>query len=872
MQYVNGNGSNTQFHYTCAVPKADHDNVKVAMKQCCTDAQIKNKIETASLLQPGDADDASSESAEEPQSKPAPAKAAAPAPAKAAAPAPAKAAEPAKAPEPVKSAAPAPAPAKPVEAAKPAPAPAKPVEAPKPAEAAKPAPAPAKPVEAPKPAEAAKPAPTPAKPVEASKPVEAAKPAPAPAKPVEAPKPAAPAKPTEAAKSPVVAHTTQGKPRVTKPPAQSRNVQMKPCDDSSIASVDDNTIQGTIIVDDCPCEARYTSNASRIAAVEAEVTTQLNAYMKQTHGNNVNYKCSMQYVNGNGSNTQFHYTCAVPKADHDNVRAGMKQCCTNAQIKNKIETASLLQPGDADDASSESAEEPQSKPAPQKDAPKPAAAPAAPKAAEPAKAAAPAAPKAGEPAKAPEPVKAAAPVAPKAGEPAKAPEPVKAAAPVAPKAAEPAKAPEPVKATAPAAPKAAEPAKTAAPAVEHTCSSTDASTVKGTIVLKGCDHDAVTAQTGTIAKTLTDHVTAASPDNHACTAKVDSTTKLPNGDTQVAYTCSGVKDHDSCKGSLDTACGSPAMKDTVDKCSHANAETTKAVSKDAKTTEAAKAPAPAKTTEGAKAPAPAKTTEGAKAVAPAVQHTCSSADASTVKGTIVLKGCDHDAVSGQIPTIAKTLTDHVTAASPDNHACSAKVDTVKPLANGDLEVAYTCSGVKDHDSCKGSLDTACGSPAMKDTVDKCSHANAQTTKAASKDAKTTEAAKAPAPAKTTEAAKAPAPGKPAPVIDHQCESKGDDKVTGTIVINDCNHESLAPHTDTIVKTLTDHVTAASPDNHACSAKVDTVKPLANGALEIAYTCSGVKDHDSCQDSLHKACGSDAMKDTATKCTPSNDQG
>ncbi|CAF4362441.1 unnamed protein product, partial [Adineta steineri] len=183
---------------------------------------------------------------------------------------------------------------------------------------------------------------------------------------------------------------------------------------------------------------------------------------------------------------------------------------------------------------------------------------------------------------------------------------------------------------------------------------------------------------------------------------------------------------------------------------------------------------------------------------------------------------------------------------------------------------------------------------MKDTATKCTPSNDQGPKPASSaaPAKSEPHSAAPVkssvgPAVTAKAGTPAAPGKPAttaaagkpsssakpaPAIQHTCESKGGDKVTGTIVINDCNHESLAPHTDSIVKTLTDHVTAASPDNHACSAKVDTVKPLANGALEIAYTCSGVKDHDSCQDSLHKACGSDAMKDTATKCTPSNDQG
>ena len=125
-----------------------------------------------------------------------------------------------------------------------------------------------------------------------------------------------------------------GKPgnRVTKAPATSRNVQMKTCDNNTIKEVDDQTLQGTIIVEDCPCEARFANNASRIAAVSAEVTTELNLYMKQTHGSQSNYQCSVQVVNGNGTDTAFHYTCIVPKADHDNVKAGMQQCCTNSQV------------------------------------------------------------------------------------------------------------------------------------------------------------------------------------------------------------------------------------------------------------------------------------------------------------------------------------------------------------------------------------------------------------------------------------------------------------------------------------------------------------------------------------------------------------
>jgi hypothetical protein len=107
---------------------------------------------------------------------------------------------------------------------------------------------------------------------------------------------------------------------------------MKPCDETAIQEVDDQTLQGTIIVQDCACEAHYTNNASRLAAVSAEVTTQLNLYMEQTHGNKVNYQCGVQVVSGNGTDTIFHYTCTVPKSDHDKAKVGMQQCCTNDQV------------------------------------------------------------------------------------------------------------------------------------------------------------------------------------------------------------------------------------------------------------------------------------------------------------------------------------------------------------------------------------------------------------------------------------------------------------------------------------------------------------------------------------------------------------
>jgi hypothetical protein len=69
-----------------------------------------------------------------------------------------------------------------------------------------------------------------------------------------------------------------------------------------------------------------------MAAVSSEVTTQLNAYMDQTHGQKVDYKCSVIAVSGNATDTVFHYTCIVPLSDHPSAMAGMQQCCTNQQV------------------------------------------------------------------------------------------------------------------------------------------------------------------------------------------------------------------------------------------------------------------------------------------------------------------------------------------------------------------------------------------------------------------------------------------------------------------------------------------------------------------------------------------------------------
>ncbi|CAF1688521.1 unnamed protein product, partial [Adineta ricciae] len=203
---------------------------------------------------------------------------------------------------------------------------------------------------------------------------------------------------------------------------------------------------------------------------------------------------------------------------------------------------------------------------------------------------------------------------------------------------------------------------------------------------------------------LTDHVRSGCAANAKSEANVHTVTKLGNGDLEVAYTCTGVKDHDTCHKSLHAACGSDHVKQTIGKCSHSHAQTGKAAPHD---------------------------THPAVTASPALHsHDCKSKDSHTVEGKIVLKNTDHNLLGDHKATLSKALTDHVRSGCAANAKSEANVHTVTKLGNGDLEVSYTCTGVKHHDPCHKSLHTACGSDHVKQTIGKCSHSNAQTGKAA----------------------------------------------------------------------------------------------------------------------------------------------
>ena len=118
-----------------------------------------------------------------------------------------------------------------------------------------------------------------------------------------------------------------------KPPATNRTVQVKDCDnDDNIRTVDDQTIEGKIVVQDCSCEKRFKNNATRLAAVSAVVTKQLQAYFQKLYNTKINYGCKLQVLAGNATHTVFSYTIKVPKSDHGRVKAVVKQAWKDQEV------------------------------------------------------------------------------------------------------------------------------------------------------------------------------------------------------------------------------------------------------------------------------------------------------------------------------------------------------------------------------------------------------------------------------------------------------------------------------------------------------------------------------------------------------------
>jgi hypothetical protein len=132
---------------------------------------------------------------------------------------------------------------------------------------------------------------------------------------------------------------------------------------------------------------------------------------------------------------------------------------------------------------------------------------------------------------------------------------------------------------------------------------------------------------------------------------------------------------------------------------------------------------------------------------------------------MTVKNAAQTAVAAQTDNLAAILTTHVQSGCTANSNAVVNVNSVTKAANGDLQLTYTCSGVSDHDTCQQSLNTAAQSPAIQQTVGKCSQSSDTTSKP------TQKPTAAPAPTTTKAAATTQKPQTQAPTTTKKPETQ-----------------------------------------------------------------------------------------------------
>lgn len=127
-----------------------------------------------------------------------------------------------------------------------------------------------------------------------------------------------------------------------RPPVTKRVVQVKGCDDDdNIRVQDEQTLNGTIIVQDCPCEKRFANNATRLATIATAVQQQLRLYFQQLYKNNIDYPVSVSVRSGNQTHTIFNYVVKVPKSEHNRAREALKKTCKDEHVSVDLLIASM---------------------------------------------------------------------------------------------------------------------------------------------------------------------------------------------------------------------------------------------------------------------------------------------------------------------------------------------------------------------------------------------------------------------------------------------------------------------------------------------------------------------------------------------------
>ena len=119
------------------------------------------------------------------------------------------------------------------------------------------------------------------------------------------------------------------------------------------------------------------------------------------------------------------------------------------------------------------------------------------------------------------------------------------------------------------------------------------------------------------------------------------------------------------------------------------------------------------------------------------------------------------------------------------------------------------------------------------------------------------------------------------VHSHTIEDDGKTAVTGTILIKNCDKDTLKKSVDKLSNSLTQKVTT-DESNAKSKVEISQVKEQADGKVAVTYKCTGVSDKDTAKDALTKAVkhedvqkiiSKSATEDTrATKKTEENSKG
>ncbi|CAF3421354.1 unnamed protein product, partial [Rotaria sp. Silwood2] len=91
---------------------------------------------------------------------------------------------------------------------------------------------------------------------------------------------------------------------------------------------------------------------------------------------------------------------------------------------------------------------------------------------------------------------------------------------------------------------------------------------------------------------------------------------------------------------------------------------------------------------------------------------------------------------------------------------------------------------------------------------------------------------------------------------------------GTIVVSNCDKESLSQSKDTLSDTLTQKVQTGTKNSNS-QVQVNQIRELSDGTLALDYECTGVSDQKTAKSALNTAVQQDDVKQTIVQSSKSD---